>query len=239
MPAGTTSVIATMKICNRIFKDDNIDIFDYLYIILASIIASCGFITNSETVIIGSMLISPLLKPVTFIAFDFIKKKFLHKIGYHLGHFAMFFALVFIFGLGMGYLGIYLGNRDKLKKFDTLNNRAGLIATKNRANQQLWLWISLIAICCGIALAFSFYHDSGKFSSLIAGAGISTSVLPPIIAGGMFIALANTELEKEERDELYEKSKYSLLLSGLNIGLVFITFMISKHFLCKGKILPF
>ena len=42
----------------------DVDSTDYLYLVIASIISSCGFILNSETIVVGSMLISPLLKPV-------------------------------------------------------------------------------------------------------------------------------------------------------------------------------
>lgn len=213
------SVTKTMKQCLRIFQNAKVVQSDYVYLILACVIASAGFITNSETVIIGSMLISPLLKPVTLMAFDIIKGNY-SKLPLHLVHMIIMILLVIIIGFSMGKF-VKVSNdvdENKVKEHVTLLNRAALAASTNDIN---YLWVILIAIACGMALGMSTFYDKGRFSSLVVGAGISTSVLPPLIAGGMQLAFNQTQY-----------GLYSILLSFVNITTVFITFTGTKYFLC-------
>ena len=74
-----------------------------------------------------------------------------------------------------------------------------------------WLFPSVIAICGGILLARSQCFEN-TLTTTIIGIGISTSILPPIVAGGFYSSLD------------LNKSLSSIALAILNIVLIFISY---------------
>ena len=73
-----------------------VTIDDYINLLLSTLIATSGFALNSETVIIGSMLISPLLTPLINIAIALLKWKgdALKVISISIGHTILMIMIV-------------------------------------------------------------------------------------------------------------------------------------------------
>jgi uncharacterized membrane protein len=202
---------------------------DYAFVILASIIAACGFALNSETVVIGSMLISPLLKPIINVAISILKGKkrvlvisLVHTI-----------AMIFTSGLIGALIGwIFYTNFPYLRKnhIKVMSNEQDVhkvIESETifgRVSHSLsWppsrnvYFISLIAIAGGILLARTNCTDRSNITTAIIGTGIATSVLPPIIAGSMMLSV--------NHPHSWEKFGNGMLLSSINITLIFLSYM--------------
>ena len=207
--------------CDLIFKG-SVGKIDYVYTILASTVAGCGFLLNSETVIIGSMLLSPFMKPILLMFHNISNKKF--EIFFkNFGHLVVFGMIAVIIGSGFGKVvegGYFEGVDSKeLLNSPTISGRTLLKTKKGRLKIGL---LSIIAIACGISLALSTYYDRGVLSGVIVGAGISTSILPPLVGGGITFGLGD------------DQGAYSgIMLSGINLFLIFVSFGITESFLCK------
>lgn len=217
-------VTKSLKTCIKLFKCDNINKWDYVYLILSSLIASSGFILDSETVIIGSMLISPLLKPIMLITFDIIKygvKKY-DKLYINLYNLLLMIIIVITIGYICSVIALHVSLKESnILKNETMKNRSFLFTINNDKKTKI-IWICIIAACCGVVIGISSIHNLGKYSTVIVGAGISSSVLPPLIAAGMYFSI------KE-----YNRGLSSLVLSLINIIVLFIFYGITKIILCS------
>jgi len=192
-----------------------VTIDDYINLLLSTLIATSGFALNSETVIIGSMLISPLLTPLINIAIALLKWKgdALKVISISIGHTILMIIIVYAISYAGGSVVLkYFPNIEEEIK-DTENRhvitgRAELVHHVPKT----WLFPSIIAICGGILLARSQCFEN-TLTTTIIGIGISTSILPPIVASGFYSSLDNLD-----------KSLSSIALAILNIVLIFISY---------------
>ena len=137
------------------------------YLILACIISVGGYITNSTTLLIGAMLISPIFSPV-------IKSKT--------------FGLHVIFSLAMSVsLCVFIGYlSSKLFKLTSKDH------TENMITPSLWESQStnntmlnyMLPLVIGSALSIA---DKTNNTTAMVGTGIAISVLPPLVNSGMLI----------------------------------------------------
>lgn len=210
-----------MKACNikkshlKVFS--NLSLFstnhriDFLLkVILASIIASIAFVTNSQEGVIGSMLISPLGGPImglvsALLIFD-VMSSF---------NSVCFIVLGFIIMVGIGMIIGYFNRTqpptEEMKKRYSKPNK----------------WILINGICIGIVFAIVAL-SSGSAIIEGVGAGIAISLLPPVVNCG--VTLMNNTLSKKDK---YEKIKNTLMITILNmLGIIVASILIfSIH--CK------
>jgi uncharacterized membrane protein len=209
---------------------------DYLFVILASIISACGFALNSETVVIGSMLISPVLKPLINLAISLLRGQY-STLYLSLLHLLAMIVLVIVIGGCLAYLFYTVfptlrttfnnalseeANSDASAQAKTILGRVGsLIQTdKGLPTTEFW-FILLIAIAGGILLARTHCTDEADITTAIIGTGISTSVLPPIIAGAMLFAMGS--------EHSIQKFGNGLSLSMINVFAIFASYMATLY----------
>ena len=221
---------------------EDVNLTDYMYLIIASIISSCGFVLDSETIVIGSMLISPLLKPVL----NFVDAITTWNVGQkiirtNLGHTLMMILLVifigWIFGATLKYIDYDLYKKHK-KALNVKNNDltsknmgTGISTIIGRralmyAPGPIYFYVGIVAFLGGILLARSKCKDN-TISTIIIGTGISTSVLPPIIASGMWTGIGGFEI--------IPKYQTPSVISGIGLGLgniflIFLGYLIGTHY---------
>lgn len=210
---------------------------DYLFVILASLISACGFALNSETVVIGSMLISPVLKPLINLAISLLRGHY-STLYLNLLHLIAMICLVVIVGGSLAYLfyqffpklrntfdtGLEEENNDNVSaEAKTILGRVGsLIQSENGGVPTTGFWFILfIAAAGGILLARTHCTDDADITTAIIGTGISTSVLPPIIAGSMIFALGS--------EHSIPKFFNGFALSMLNIFAIFLSYMATLY----------
>jgi hypothetical protein len=209
---------------------------DYLFVILASIISACGFALNSETVVIGSMLISPVLKPLINLAISLLRGQY-STLWLSLLHLVSMIVVVIVIGGGLAALfykifptlrktfNDALAEEDNLEasaEAKTILGRVGSLIQTDKGLPTTGFWfILLIAIAGGILLARTHCTDEADITTAIIGTGISTSVLPPIIAGTMLFAMGS--------EHSIKKFGNGLALSMINISAIFFSYMATLY----------
>lgn len=153
--------------------------FDVDFIVLSissTIICALGLSLNSLTVVIGSMLISPLLYPLletAVSAVNFEASKFFKNL--------FFLILGFCMILLISYLTAII--------IDIQVNELFISITDNTE----YLPYFLIAFFSGLAGTFSFFWPG--IIEAITGIAISIAILPPICMLGIVLANKNGDLE--------------------------------------------
>ena len=209
---------------------------DYLFVILASIIFACGFALNSETVVIGSMLISPVLKPLINLAISLLRGQY-STLYLSLLHLVAMITLVIGIGGGLAVLFYKIfptlrktfndaleeeDNLEASSEAKTILGRVGSLIQTDKGLPTTGFWfILLIAIAGGILLARTHCTDEADITTAIIGTGISTSVLPPIIAGAMLFAMGS--------EHSIQKFGNGLALSMINISAIFFSYMATLY----------
>jgi len=152
--------------------------FDFFFMITLSVfMASFGFLINSETIIIGSMLIAPLLYPVLGIALGLSMSDPLllrqslwtvaKAIGIALG--ASIIASLF-------FSASHSGN---------VVPKTSIIAIQTAPS----LLVLLVGIIAGLAVAYALVKP--KLSETLPGIAISVALIPPLTVAGIGIASLN------------------------------------------------
>jgi len=184
---------------------------DFLFkIVLASLIASIGFITNSQEGVIGSMLISPFGGPIMglvsgLIVFDLISSA--NSIFYLI----LGFGIMVVIGMIIGYFNRMNEPTDEMKK----------------RYSKPTIWTLINGVCIGIVFSIVAL-SSGSAIMEGVGAGIAISLLPPVVNCG--ITLMNNTLDAQEQNE---NAKNTLLITGLNIIGIIIASLIIFSIHCK------
>lgn len=206
--------------CGRIYKNVSINALDYIYLILASIIASCGFLIDSETTIIGSMLISSLLKPIFLLAYYLRSKKY-RQMDNVLIHFVVMTMIIIGIGYVIGKSAVYIDhvNEKEIKESKTLENRRFLNIENIQSN---YYWVIAVALACGLILAITSVYEPGKYTSVMTGAAISASILPPFIGSGLELAMGNTT-----------HAFNTFMLGFINIVAIFVAYVFSHFLICN------
>lgn len=190
--------------------------------IFSSIIASIGILTDSNTVVAGSMLLSPLLGPITYLINDTFKFKNIKK---------MSGTMTILIAISM-FNGFLISKLFKNKNFELISTLPLINMTKelrSRTTKNLYLYSFIIAIICGIIYITTFSDgvesDKGFLGEevFITAIGLCISVLPPLAASGIYI----------ERGE-YVNALSCYALFFLNVFGFLLGAVLCKKYHCKN-----
>lgn len=181
----------------------------FFMIILAMLTATFGLLLNNIPVIIGSMLISPILYPILSIALGITISdgKIISR--------AIFTVLKSLtFGILSSTLATFLfidfaGNVTP----DLLAIRPSIVNL-------------LIALIAGFAASFALAKE--QLSDTLPGTAISVTLIPPVAATGIGLALLNPEIVKNA----------ILMFSVNSLGIIFagtITFSLMNFYSKRNK----
>jgi uncharacterized membrane protein len=194
------------------------------YVVVASIVAYIGLAKNDSTIIIASMLLSPLGGQIIRSAIGILKsnaEQFSIGIINHL----LYVVLIFIIGF---VLGLILDEKTTMGK---KNNGSENIEMMGRGtwtdSTQNIIFSVLLAVLSGILLSLSANNED---SSVMVGIGIGAALLPPIVNSGMFAGFA----AKGFKDRNYlELSGKSMSLWLLNYIVIIFTMIATFKFGCN------
>lgn len=150
-----------------------------LPMILASSVAYAGLISNSSSALIASMIISPILKPIS----EIIKNntnKYLKNIVYV---FLMMLAVVLV-PIIFNTLNIVVDKIDKKESYVTETEEMKKISSFDFKNDDKLFSEILIALCVGIGIPFAVKY---KLNSLLIAFAIAPSITPPLVNCGLNI----------------------------------------------------
>eukprot|EP00948_MAST-09A_sp_MAST-9A-sp1_P003834 g3834.t1 len=177
-------------VSSRLIVDEHIDqvthdacfTFDYLILlIVASALSAVGLAIDSSTIIVASMLVSPLMGPIVAMTFGSVigsRSMFLLGLMSECIGFLVCFGVGFIFGTGF----IPWANAAEWYDWPTYE-------MISRGTPSGILTSLMIAIPSGFGVGISVLSVGSSFASLI-GVAISAALLPPIVNSGMMFAVS-------------------------------------------------
>ncbi|MFG6116362.1 TIGR00341 family protein [Halobacillus sp. MO56] len=152
------------ELINNVEKSSNITLNYTMMIILSAIVATVGFIKDSEAVVIGAMVIAPMIGPVIAIAFASIlgDYKRLWK-AFQASIFGVIIVIVISVGLG--------------SMFDV-----GLKTDQYWDRTEVAISDIFLGIASGAAGALAFLN---RLSGNLVGVMVAVALLPPTVALGI------------------------------------------------------
>lgn len=196
--------------------------FDFLMMaISAGILAAVGLATDSDVIIVASMLVSPIMGPILGLCFGIviydvplIKRALWNEIR----ALAVCIIVGFLCGIAIS------ANADEIRSFSNIE-----YPTPNMVDRGRWggLIIGLaIAIPSGIGVALSV---TGSNTPALVGVAISAALLPPAVNCGLLLAhsifrnVFPVKLPKYSNWEIAELGIGSFVLTVLNIFVIVVT----------------
>ena len=188
--------------------------------ILAGILSSLGLLTNNESVILGSMLVSPILGPISYLFYD---NKTITTTNECLRTIYILVTLVVL----IGYLTSIAFKNNMVKVFDAIPLIKQTKQLKTRIDYKYFFYSFFISFVCGIIYVMTLRDGIRTDKAFmgdtlfIIGLGMAISVLPPLSACGIF-------LEKRELNNAF----LSLMLFSINILGFILGGFVTKKIYC-------
>ncbi|XP_063893114.1 uncharacterized protein LOC110378088 [Helicoverpa armigera] len=196
--------------------------FDWVFLLLvAAFVAAIGLVENSTVILVASMLISPLMGPITAGTLGTaVKDRSLQLMGVKNEFLGLFLSLVmgFLFGLTICAIDERYGVVEDWPTYEMISRCE---------YRSLWVGI-LVAIPSGAGVALAVL---GEYTSSLVGVAISASLLPPAVNAGLLWAMALTRLTVTNDElrwlvaqpsELAVLGTASLCLTLVNIVCIFL-----------------
>lgn len=184
-----------MNICSNVlyniggtkFNDNSILGRDNLvYTVIASFIAALGLLNNNIVPIIGSMIVSPVLGPFYLAMAHTITGKrgtgvastksisgsWIYAIIHHLLLMFICLAIGFLCGIVNYHYGVFKPESDEMRARSQYKHLVADI---------------VIALVCGFGIAFAILRND---IIVQVGFAVAITVLPAIVTGGLYLALA-------------------------------------------------
>jgi uncharacterized hydrophobic protein (TIGR00341 family) len=176
------AALAVEEIYENVKKQSSLS-FDYIaFVILAAVMAGLGLIQNNITVIVASMLLSPLMSPLLAVALGYVVRDnalFVKGTKNELIGIALSLSVGAVMALLMPLL-------DSSSVTNIVTDVQGGIITEITRRGGFWTIDVGVAIFSGAAVAVSITR--GDMSSLV-GVAISAALMPPAVNASMMAVL--------------------------------------------------
>jgi uncharacterized membrane protein len=194
------------------------------YVVVASIVAFIGLAKNDSTIIIASMLLSPLGGQIIRSSIGILKSN-ATQLSIGMVNHLLYVFLIFIIGFVLGLIldeKTTMGEKEDGPQNTEMMNRA--IWTNSTQNI---IFSLLMAMLSGVLLSLAANNED---SSVMVGLGIGASLLPPVVNSGMFAGFA----AKGFKDQNYlQLSGKSMALWLLNYIIIIVTMVVTFKFGCN------
>ncbi|MGV8074164.1 MAG: TIGR00341 family protein [Syntrophobacteraceae bacterium] len=146
----------------------------YMMVILSTVIAAFGLLSNSTAVVIGAMLVAPLMTPILGITLSLTSgDKSL------LGHATVAEMLGIALSVGLGFIvGTTIPDVE--------------LGSEILARTTPTVFDIIVAIAAGLAGAYSMVDE--RLDAALPGVAIATSLVPPLAACGLCLSQARYDL---------------------------------------------
>ena len=180
----------------RLISQESLHSGYYLILVLATMIVTPGLLLNNVSVIIGGMILAPLMIPILSLGMSLV----VGNVGGVLRSIRILLMSVLLTLLTSACITVVLSKAYNVVSWIPEQISPGIYI--------------FIAFCSGVAGAFAWVKQS--LSSTMAGVAIAVSLLPPLCAVGIGMALGQVLLMKN-----------SFILFGANfIGICMAAFLV-------------
>lgn len=164
------------KLATRFLVEHATPDFDFFFMISLSVVVACfGLMDGSETIVIGSMLIAPLLYPVLSVSMGLATGDF-GLLRRSLGTLVNAAVLSLLVSFVAGLFGMGKEVANTLTPEIILRTEPTLISLG-------------VAVASGLAVSYALMRP--RLSETLAGIAISVSLIPPIAVAGLGLAWLN------------------------------------------------
>ena len=174
----------------------------FVLLVIATILATAGLISNSAAVVIGAMILAPLMDPIISLAF-----------GIAVANKGLIIRSSCLIALGVG---VTVGISALMSSWLLVAYVDGQILSRTNPN----LLEMIVAVASGIVAAFA--HSRYKLVSSVAGIAVAVALVPPLCVTG--IGINQSELISARFSNVLVTSLTHRLASGS--FLLFITNLI-------------
>jgi uncharacterized membrane protein len=154
-----------------------------LFLIISGLMSAIGLDTNNNTMIIGSMLISPFSLPFL----KFIKNIFDQKYNNFSLLVEVIIFIIVSFLIGFIYGKIHRYNVPNVKTINNMNQEIDKLT-----NTTYYLHAFIYSIISGIVIYLSFNKMKNSYNLInLVGVSVGLSILPPLVNSGMLFSRNN------------------------------------------------
>ena len=139
----------------------------FVLLIIATVLATAGLISNSAAVVIGAMILAPLMDPIISLAF-----------GVAVANKELIIRASCLIALGVG---VTVGISALMSSWLLVAYVDGQIMSRTNPN----LLEMIVAVASGIVAAFA--HSRYKLVSSVAGIAVAVALVPPLCVTGIGI----------------------------------------------------
>tara|TARA_X000000950_G_C13906820_1_gene657233 strand:+ start:2493 stop:3302 length:810 start_codon:yes stop_codon:yes gene_type:complete len=177
-----------------------------LYSFIASVLASIGLATNSQTTILGSMLLSPIGSLINKNNVASLLTKRGYNVNKSYSHWIRPLIVVILIAIGVSYLfGLIFSKLVDPFTGEKVSKNWPTEEMKSRADPINAFYMIFIALVCGVALPMTILSNSSvKFVAI----GIASALIPP---------LANIGISLSQNDSDYRSKS---IKTGISIFLI-------------------
>ena len=194
-----------------------------LMAIIAGGLAAIGLATNSQTTILGSMLLSPIGSLINKSNLYWLLKKNNIKLERKYSYWFVPLLFVILITILVSYIfGLIFSRLNNPFTKEKLTKEWPTKEMLDRANPINSIYMIFIALLCGIALPISIIMNSGvRFVAI----GIATALIPPLANIGLALSLDNdvsktTSLETNIVDKTGMTYKQRAIFVGASIFII-------------------
>ena len=215
-----------------IYKGITFDIYNVLFIIIATLISSLGLLYNSTPSILGSMLVSSIVNPLVSSIILIISNNYLVSV-YKVFNFVILVIICIVISFSIGLLNQYY------MVFNTPTDEMLARITYTHVIVDI-----LLALISGSGIALAILNND-----MVSRVGFSLilSITPPLANFGLFygesvyyyIQSLNSSSEREkiilneQIQKLSEDGNKSFILFMLNVIAMYTTLLLTLTFMCK------
>ena len=188
-----------------------------LFGFISSLLASIGLATNSQTTILGAMLLSPITSLINKNNIYHLLRKHNINLENKYKHWLKPLLIVIAITLIVSYVfGVVFSNIINPFTGERVIEKWPTKEMKERADPINVLYMVIIALLCGLALPMSILtNNSVRFVAI----GIATALIPPLANIGISFSykINNEDAKKREERNKYRKTA---IITGLCIFLI-------------------
>jgi uncharacterized membrane protein len=205
-------------ICSKILPLSNFNLIFYWF--FSASMASVGFMYDDFSVVLGSMLISPIISPITQISLNILTNNY-SKVFYHL----VISIIIIVASVLFGFLS---GTWNFKSKTFKIPNQAMIKLTSIKH-----IFVNLlIGLMYGLAVSYSTIHDN---LLPIIGFSLVVAVMPPLVNAGLFLSYHYFDKDNQkdnQKDLNYYRFRNSLLIGLANVVGVLISLLVGYRLFC-------
>lgn len=205
-----------------------------LFCFVSTALAAVGLATNSQTTILGAMLLSPITSVINKSNLSWVMNHFNLNVKTTHSFWLKSLLIILVTALIVSFLlGKLLSVTTNPFTGERLVEKWPTQEMQMRANPVNAIYMIFIALMCSIVLPFTILSSSSSGVRVVA-IGIATALIPPLANIGIALAMPEDSEDKDRQVEIHKFRRYAAI-TGAAIFFInlFLLWIPSRYILAK------